>query len=312
MITRQLAKTIVASRSGNRNEYFKELVVEGREYGLRIFRNIVQGLTGKGEQQAGEVAARLIGSVLCDEENMENYSALTFHLLAEGLDCSCFFWQTLMEHPDNNNFIAQICHAIDLLQERCFKPPFLEDSQNTLTIVERDCFYGMICFMSQLFYEKELHLVSFEMIIENVLNGYMLAQFILQGQQDNRDHFLAGIKLVWQISMMVDVTADQLIIVRPADDPLTLLRVIMNIELLKEPVGGYMCMMILQVLLKRDPAYLAKLVELQIFDKLLAVFDSCSQCGDSKQLHLESIELAAELLRAAKAVGDETRIFGIM
>jgi hypothetical protein len=88
----------------------------------------------------------------------------------------------------------------------------------------------------------------------------MLAQFILQGEEDNREHFLAGIKLVWQISMMVDVTADQLMIVRPADDPLTLLRVIMNGELLKEPVGGYMCMMILQVILRRDPSYLPKLV----------------------------------------------------
>lgn len=66
VITRQLAKTIVSSRDGNRSEYFREMVIEGREYGLRIFRNIVQGLTGKGEQQAGDVAARLIGSVLCD------------------------------------------------------------------------------------------------------------------------------------------------------------------------------------------------------------------------------------------------------
>lgn len=169
---------------------------------------------------------------------MENYQALTFHLLAEGLSCSGFFWPTLMEHPDNIDFVAQICQAIDALQERCFKPPFLEDSQNILTTAERECFYGMICFMTQLFYEKGLYLVSFEMWVENILNGYMLAQFILQGQQDNREHFLAGIKLVWQISMMVDVTADQIIIVRPADDPLTLLRVIMNGELLKEPVGG--------------------------------------------------------------------------
>lgn len=65
VINRQLAKTIVPARDSN-NECYRVLVMEGREFGLRVFKNIVQGLKGKGEQQAGEVAAKLVGSVLCD------------------------------------------------------------------------------------------------------------------------------------------------------------------------------------------------------------------------------------------------------
>lgn len=57
-----------------------------------------------------------------------------------------------MDHPDHTNFVAQICQAMDILQDRCFKPSFLEDPQSLLTTAERDCFYGMICFLSQLFY----------------------------------------------------------------------------------------------------------------------------------------------------------------
>jgi hypothetical protein len=30
-------------------EYYRMLVVEGRDFGLRFFRNIVQGLRGKGQ-----------------------------------------------------------------------------------------------------------------------------------------------------------------------------------------------------------------------------------------------------------------------
>lgn len=81
--------------------------------------------------------------------------------------------------------------------------------------------------------------------------------------------------MLWHLSKTIVVTAEQLIIVRPADDPLELLKVVMDPQLLKSGrmgVGHY-CLHILQVVLQKDQTFLKKLMELRVLDKLSEFFE---------------------------------------
>jgi hypothetical protein len=127
VLNRQLARTIVPARQTD-NTYYRELVAEAREYALRFFRNVVQGLEG-----SGEVVARLMGDVLRDEENLLSHAHRTFLLLAESMGCGDKFWPALMTQPDADNYFIQICQCLDAVQGRCFNSAFLIDPNETLT-----------------------------------------------------------------------------------------------------------------------------------------------------------------------------------
>lgn len=67
------------------------------------------------------------------------------------------------------------------------------------------------------------------------------------------------------------MTAEQLLIIRPADDPLSVLKVIMQVNLLTGIKTGKYCLVILINLLRKDFTMLKKLMELNLIDKIHSV-----------------------------------------
>jgi hypothetical protein len=67
------------------------------------------------------------------------------------------------------------------------------------------------------------------------------------------------------------VTAEQLLIIRPADDPLSVLKVIMNVSLLTGIKTGTFSLIILINLLRKDFTMLRKLMELNLIEKIFSV-----------------------------------------
>lgn len=135
-------------------------------------------------------------------------------------------------------------------------------------------------FLNELFYEDDEFDPSFVSMIENMLNGYMLAQFIIEAQEKReKDHLVAGIKLLWHLARTHEVTGEQLVIVRPANDPLELLKVLTESSLLVGRATGRFCFEILQLLLRKDRNYLSKLMEMRILDKLMEALEvrECKQ-----------------------------------
>jgi hypothetical protein len=114
-----------------------------------------------------------------------------------------------------------------------------------------------------------------------MLNGYMLAEFIIEAHAEReKEHLVAAIKLVWHLSKTDEVTAEQLITVRPADDPLELLKVLTESSLLIGRMTGPYCFGILQELLRKDRNYLSQLMEMRILDKMRDVLEPKEDCKE--------------------------------
>lgn len=179
-----------------------------------------------------------------------------------------------MKLHDADNFFIQICQSLDNIQDRCLSDAFLKNKEETLTPEESRDFYGVVCFLNELYYESEDYELAFVSMIENMLNGYMLGQFIIESHQArNKERLTAGIKLVWHLSRTLVVTAEQLIIVRPADDRLELLRIFTDISLLTGAKTGLYCLRILQALLQKDREFLRQLMEIRILEKINDVLE---------------------------------------
>ena len=100
----------------------------------------------------------------------------------------------------------------------------------------------------------------------------MLAQFIIEADRDQKHEYLMeGIELLYHLSEMHDVTAEQMLIIRPVDDPLSVLKIIMNSKLLISSDTGSNCLSIMKNLLRKDCSMLKKLMEFNVIDKILAV-----------------------------------------
>jgi hypothetical protein len=99
-------------------------------------------------------------------------------------------------------------------------------------------------------------------------------------------------------------------VVRPADDPLALLKVIMNEDLMSGGRTGRFCMDILQALLVKDRTMLPKLMELTVLEKVISPLEP-KEHKDILIL-IKATELATEIMTAAKAIGDGERVYALM
>lgn len=106
-------------------------------------------------------------------------------------------------------------------------------------------------------------------MVENVLNGFMLGEFLIEAhQRKEAKHVTHALKLFVCLARTYEVTGEQLIIVRPADDSLELLKVFTDISLLKGYKTGPACLEILGSLLRKDRNFLAAVMEFRVLDLL--------------------------------------------
>ena len=302
VINIQLAKTVEIGRQ--HSEEYRAAAFEAREYCLRLYWNIVAAIDNQ-----GQVPARLVGDVLRDEEYMLRHSERSFLLLSEAMKNE-HFWPCLMADKDWSNFCASICGAIDSIQQRCFEDEFLRTKDSTLTAEEVKQFYPVILFMNQLFLESEEHEINWSRMVENVLNGYMLGQFLVEAhQRKEANHIVHALKLFACLARTFEVTAEQLIIVRPADDPLELLKVFTDIGLLKGQKTGPACLEVLASLLRKDRNFLGAVMEFRVLELLAELFESKEECSE---IMGRSIELCTELLVSERELKEERRMYALM
>lgn len=302
VINIQLAKTVEICRQ--QSDEYRQVAFETREYCLRMYCNIVNAIDNQ-----GHVPAKLVGDVLRDEEYLLHHQERTFVLLSDAMNNEQF-WPCLMADPDSLHFCAPICEAIDDIQRRCFKDEFLLDKHNQLTPDEARQFHAVILFMNQLFLESDDYEISWSRLVENVLNGYMLGQFLVEAHQKKESkRIVHALKLFLNLSRSYEITGEQLIIVRPADNPLELLKVFTDINLLKGYKTGPACLEILATLLRKERGFLPAVMEFRVLELLSELFETKEECHE---IMGRAIELCTQLVVSERELKEEKRMVALM
>lgn len=302
VINIQLAKTVEIGR--HQTDEYRQVAFEAREYCLRVYCNIVNAIDNQ-----GHVPAKLVGDVLRDEEYLLRHQEKTFVLLSNAMNNE-HFWPCLMKDPDSELFCAPISEAIDDIQRRCFKDEFLLDKHNQLKPEEAGKFHAVIQFLNQLFIESDDFEVSWSRLVENVLNGYMLGQFLIEAHQKKESkRVIHALKLFLNLSRSYEITGEQLIIVRPADDPLELLKVFTDINLLKGEKTGPACLEILATLLRKERSFLPAVMEFRVLEQLAELFETKEECHE---IMARAIELCTQLVVSERELKEEKRMVALM
>lgn len=96
---------------------------------------------------------------------------------------------------------------------------------------------------------------------------------------------------------------------RPADDPLELLKVLTDISLLKGQRTGPVCLEVLATLLRKDHSFLPAVMEFRVLEQLAELFESKEECVE---IMAGGIELCTQLLASEGEAGKERRMLALM